>query len=153
EVRERRRRACVAPLLHRRTEGGSATGAASISRAAPRRRRRISDGAEVPRDPAPFFLTDGYEGRDGFTRRPRDGGVARMELTRREVLGASAAGVLAACVPAGWAGGVYASDAPEHPKMRIGIIALTDCSSIVMAHELGLFKKYGIDSTISKEAS
>ena len=53
----------------------------------------------------------------------------------------------------GWAGGAYASDAPETPKMRIGIIALTDCSSIVMAHELGLFKKHGIESTISKEAS
>ena len=42
---------------------------------------------------------------------------------------------------------------PETPKIRIGIIALTDCSSIVMAHELGLFKKYGIESVISKEAS
>jgi ABC-type nitrate/sulfonate/bicarbonate transport system substrate-binding protein len=31
-------------------------------------------------------------------------------------------------------------DGPETPKVRIGIIALTDCSSIVMAHELGLFK-------------
>jgi nitrate/nitrite transport system substrate-binding protein len=41
----------------------------------------------------------------------------------------------------------------EHPEMRFGIIALTDCSSIVMAHELGLFKKHGIESTISKEAS
>ena len=48
---------------------------------------------------------------------------------------------------------VYASDAPETPAVRIGIIALTDCSSIVMAHELGLFKKYGIEATISKEAS
>src|SRR5690348_17815944 len=37
--------------------------------------------------------------------------------------------------------------------MRFGIIALTDCSTIVMAHELGLFKKHGIESTISKEAS
>ena len=55
--------------------------------------------------------------------------------------------------PARWSGGVYASDAPETPKVRIGIIALTDCSSIVMAHELGLFKKHGIESTISKEAS
>lgn len=76
-----------------------------------------------------------------------------MDLTRREFVKASAAGALAAGVPAGWAGGVYASDAPEHAKMRIGIIALTDCSSIVMAHELGLFKKHGIESTISKEAS
>src|SRR5437899_2057437 len=56
-------------------------------------------------------------------------------------------------LPTGWAGGVYAADGPETPKVRIGIIALTDCSSIVMAHELGLFKKYGIESTLSKEAS
>ena len=76
-----------------------------------------------------------------------------MEITRREFVKASAVAALAAGVPAGWAGSVYASDAPEHPKMRIGIIALTDCSSIVMAHELGLFKKHGIESTISKEAS
>ena len=76
-----------------------------------------------------------------------------MDLARRDFMKASAAAMLAAGLPAGWAGGVYASDAPEHPKMRIGIIALTDCSSIVMAHELGLFKKHGIESTISKEAS
>ena len=56
-------------------------------------------------------------------------------------------------MPSGWVGGVYAADAPETTKIRFGIIALTDCSSIVMAHELGLFKKYGIESTISKEAS
>jgi nitrate/nitrite transport system substrate-binding protein len=37
--------------------------------------------------------------------------------------------------------------------VRIGIIALTDCASIVMAHELGLYAKYGIEATISKEAS
>jgi nitrate/nitrite transport system substrate-binding protein len=73
--------------------------------------------------------------------------------SRREFLQTSAAAVLAAGLPLGWAGGVYASDAPESPKVRIGIIALTDCSSIVMAHELGLFKKHGIESTISKEAS
>jgi nitrate/nitrite transport system substrate-binding protein len=76
--------------------------------------------------------------------------------TRRDFLAASTTGVLAALLaglPHGWVGGAYASDWPETPKVRIGIIALTDCSSIVMAHELGLFKKYGIESTISKEAS
>jgi nitrate/nitrite transport system substrate-binding protein len=76
-----------------------------------------------------------------------------MRTTRREFLKTAAAGALLAGLPAGWAGGAYAADGPETPKMRIGIIALTDCSSIVMAHELGLFKKYGIESTISKEAS
>ncbi len=76
-----------------------------------------------------------------------------MAVTRRDVLKLSTAAVLTAGLPLAWRGGAYASDAPEHPKMRFGIIALTDCSSIVMAHELGLFKKHGIDSTISKEAS
>ena len=64
----------------------------------------------------------------------------------------TAAGVLAG-VPKGWAGGVYADDSPETPDVRFGIIALTDCSSIVMAHELGYFKRFGINSVISKEAS
>jgi nitrate/nitrite transport system substrate-binding protein len=73
--------------------------------------------------------------------------------TRRKFLETTSAAAILAGVPAGWAGGVYAADGPETPKVRIGIIALTDCSSIVMAHELGLFKKYGIESTISKEAS
>ena len=74
-------------------------------------------------------------------------------MTRRDFVKTTAAAVLLAGVPLGWRGTAYASDAPETPKVRIGIIALTDCSSIVMAHELGLFKKHGIESTISKEAS
>src|SRR6195256_766154 len=76
-----------------------------------------------------------------------------VELTRREFVKTTAAAAVLAGVPLGWRGTAYASDAPETPKVRIGIIALTDCSSIVMAHELGLFKKHGIESTISKEAS
>jgi nitrate/nitrite transport system substrate-binding protein len=76
-----------------------------------------------------------------------------MNVTRREFLRTTTTAALLAGVPAGSAGGVYAGDGPETPKVRIGIIALTDCSSLVMAHELGLFKKHGIESTISKEAS
>src|SRR5206468_3860618 len=76
-----------------------------------------------------------------------------MDVTRRQFVKGTGAATLLAGVPMGWAGGVYAQDGPEAPKVRIGIIALTDCSSIVMAHELGLFKKHGIESTISKEAS
>src|SRR5438093_12990590 len=71
-----------------------------------------------------------------------------MTISRRSLLSGLMAGL-----PAGWAGGAYADDSPETTSVRFGIIALTDCSSIVMAHELGLFKKYGIDSIISKEAS
>ncbi|MGH9722328.1 MAG: CmpA/NrtA family ABC transporter substrate-binding protein [Bryobacteraceae bacterium] len=79
-----------------------------------------------------------------------------MATTRRNLLkraGGTAAARLLAGLPGGWAGGVYASDAPETPQMRFGIIALTDNASIVMAHELGLFKKFGINSVVSKEAS
>src|SRR5882724_8339632 len=56
-------------------------------------------------------------------------------------------------LPKGWVGSAYASDAPEISDVKFGIIALTDCSSIVVAHEKGLFKKYGINSTVSKGAS
>jgi nitrate/nitrite transport system substrate-binding protein len=76
--------------------------------------------------------------------------------TRRTFIkaaGTTSAGVLLSGLPGGWAGGVYASDAPETAAVKLGIIALTDCSPIVIAHELGYFKKFGIQSTISKEAS
>jgi nitrate/nitrite transport system substrate-binding protein len=79
-----------------------------------------------------------------------------LQPTRRTFLtrtGQTGLALLLAGLPHGWAGEVYASDAPETSNVRIGIIALTDCSSLVMAHELGLFKKYGIAATISKEAS
>jgi len=79
-----------------------------------------------------------------------------MKLSRRRFIQTTsqsiAAGILAG-VPAGWAGGAYADDSPETPDIRFGIIALTDCASIVMAHELGYFKKFGVRSVISKEAS
>jgi nitrate/nitrite transport system substrate-binding protein len=76
--------------------------------------------------------------------------------TRRTFIksaGTSTAAVLMSGLPSAWAGGVYASDAPEQPDVRLGIIALTDCAPIVIAHELGYFKKFGINSTVSKEAS
>jgi nitrate/nitrite transport system substrate-binding protein len=67
--------------------------------------------------------------------------------------GVSSAATLMSGLPAGWVGSVYADDSPEVSAMRFGMIALTDCAPIVMAHELGYFKKFGIQSTISKEAS
>jgi nitrate/nitrite transport system substrate-binding protein len=67
--------------------------------------------------------------------------------------GVSSAATLLSGLPTGWVGSVYADDSPEVSAMRFGMIALTDCAPIVMAHELGYFKKFGIESTISKEAS
>lgn len=77
-------------------------------------------------------------------------------LTRRSILrtGATAGlGALFSGLPQGWIGSAYADDSPEVPDLKFGMIALTDCSSIVVAHEKGLFKKYGINSTVSKGAS
>src|SRR5439155_23754657 len=56
-------------------------------------------------------------------------------------------------LPRGWIGSVYADDSPETATMKFGMIALTDCSPIVLAHEKGLFKKYGINSTVAKGAN
>lgn len=50
-------------------------------------------------------------------------------------------------------GPLASSEGPEVPDLRFGIIALTDCSPIVIAHEKGFFRKYGIRSTILKQAS
>jgi len=74
-------------------------------------------------------------------------------LSRRQFLKASGMTALLAGLPMGWLGRVFADDAPETPQIRIGIIALTDCSSIVVAYEKGFFKQHGLDVTVSKEAS
>ena len=78
-------------------------------------------------------------------------------LSRRKFISVStkttALGLLASGLPAGWVGAQTASQAPESPNVNFGIIALTDCSPIVIAHEKGLFKKYGINSTVTKGAS
>jgi nitrate/nitrite transport system substrate-binding protein len=74
-------------------------------------------------------------------------------ITRRSILRQAGLGALFSGLPTGWVGSAYADDSPEMPDVKLGIIALTDCSSIVVAHEKGLFKKYGVNSTVSKGAS
>jgi nitrate/nitrite transport system substrate-binding protein len=44
-------------------------------------------------------------------------------------------------------------EAPAGKKITLGIIPLTDCAPLVVAHEKGMFKKYGLNVEISKEAS
>ena len=41
----------------------------------------------------------------------------------------------------------------QNDPVKLGFIPLTDCSPIVMAKELGLFKKYGVDVVVTKESS
>jgi len=78
----------------------------------------------------------------------------RREFLRRSAASAGTLALWGALGPRAWAAGAApASDAPESPNVSFGIIALTDCSPIVIAHEKGLFKKYGINSTVTKGAN
>ncbi|MFI0492081.1 CmpA/NrtA family ABC transporter substrate-binding protein [Flavobacterium sp.] len=45
------------------------------------------------------------------------------------------------------------SNAQSKEPIKLGFIPLTDCSPIVMAKELGLFKKYGVEVIVTKESS
>ena len=41
----------------------------------------------------------------------------------------------------------------EKPQLTLGFIPLTDCAPLVIAREKGLFDKYGLDVSLSKETS
>ncbi len=42
---------------------------------------------------------------------------------------------------------------PHGEKIKLGFIPLTDCAPLVVAKEMGLFTKYGVDVELSKETS
>jgi len=88
--------------------------------------------------------------RRGSAEWPGDRGSGATAPSRRSFLGASVAALGAALLPGGR---LWASDAPEVGELRLGIIALTDCSPIVVAHEKGLFQKHGLRTVVSKSAS
>src|SRR5436309_5739219 len=91
------------------------------------------------------------------TGKSRRAGTARSTFSRRRFLASTTKGfglaALLGNLPRGWVGAAYATDAPEAADVRLGMIALTDCSPLVIAQEKGFFKKYGIRSTIVKGAS
>jgi len=76
------------------------------------------------------------------------------EFSRRDFLRLSIAGGAAMVLPS-LRNSVYAAGGEklEKTKLTLGIIPLTDCAPIVIAHEKGYFKKYGLETIISKEAS
>jgi nitrate/nitrite transport system substrate-binding protein len=82
---------------------------------------------------------------------PRKGRITRRSMLKR---GTAAAGLAMSGALPRWAQAITnADDAPETPEVTFGMIALTDCSPIVIAHEKGFFKKYGIQSRITKPAN
>lgn len=45
------------------------------------------------------------------------------------------------------------SGPPELTTVRLGLVPLTDCAPLVVAHEHGRFRKYGLDVVLSREPS
>jgi nitrate/nitrite transport system substrate-binding protein len=80
------------------------------------------------------------------------GAGAALGGCKSDASASAPASAAASPAPAGQAS-TASSSAPEVADLRFGMIALTDCSPIVIAHEKGLFKKYGINSTVIKGAS
>ena len=78
--------------------------------------------------------------------------MKRRTFIRNAIAGGSVAGLsslFSACTPKG----TGMPDSTTGRKIRIGFIPLTDCASVVMAHELGLYRKHGVDVEVSREAS
>ena len=75
--------------------------------------------------------------------------------TRRQVLRASSAAVLASAVRAAFPSGAFAQGSgPETTKAMLGYIALTDSAPLIIAKEKGMFAKYGMaDVEVAKQAS
>jgi len=48
---------------------------------------------------------------------------------------------------------LFSARSPQKEVIRLGFIPLTDCAPIVIAKELGLFAKYGVEVEVTKEAS
>jgi nitrate/nitrite transport system substrate-binding protein len=72
------------------------------------------------------------------------------------VAGTASAGLIAGCAgpskqPADSQTGSGSADAAK--PIKLGFIPLTDCASVVMAHELGLYAKHGVNVVVEKQAS
>lgn len=61
--------------------------------------------------------------------------------------------LLESCSPGETKAGPNADGSSDAPVIKLGIIPLTDCAPLVIALEKGIFKKYGLNVQISKEAS
>jgi len=80
---------------------------------------------------------------------------SRRDFLKASMVGGlSAAGVLG-MVPGSLRSAAHAGEkgGPEKKDVTFGIIPLTDCAPIVVAAEKGYFRKYGLNATVSKEAS
>ena len=83
----------------------------------------------------------------------------RRDVVRALALGM--AGTAGGSFIAGCAGDAKSADTattadgapPDDKPIKLGFIPLTDCASVVMAHELGLYAKHGVNVVVEKQAS
>jgi nitrate/nitrite transport system substrate-binding protein len=78
--------------------------------------------------------------------------MKRRAFLQKVIVGGGLAGASATLFSACSSPGA-ASTSGKGKKIKIGFIPLTDCASVVMAYELGLYAKHGVDVEVSKEAS
>ncbi len=74
---------------------------------------------------------------------PLFNGVLGSGVTRRDFLKSSIAAAAASAVPYS---ALAAKDKKWDPVIRLGYIPITDAAALLTAHEMGFFKKQGIDS-------
>jgi nitrate/nitrite transport system substrate-binding protein len=79
--------------------------------------------------------------------------MKRRTFLRNAIAGSSMAGLSSSFFSGCTAKGTGMSDSATNSKIRIGFIPLTDCASVVMAHELALYRKHGVEVEVSREAS
>ncbi len=75
------------------------------------------------------------------------------DTSRRSFLKTAGATVAGAAVAGGLPRAFAQTVSTQKRAVNIGFIPLTDCASVVMAQELGYYKKYGVDVNIIKQAS
>src|SRR5688572_16391931 len=88
-----------------------------------------------------------------MTKTPKAIAAAEPGLNRRQAITAAAATIAAAktLLPNG---AFAAGPGPEVSKARLGFIALTDASPLIIAKEKGFFTKHGLpDVEVLKQAS
>lgn len=89
--------------------------------------------------------------RRGFLRGAAGAAALALAPGVLTACGSSAAATPAAGTSA--QGSAAPAQVKSRGKIKLGFIALTDCASVVMAHELGLYAKHGVDVEVVKQAS
>jgi len=79
--------------------------------------------------------------------------VTTVETSRRRFLKTAGATVAATAVTATLPRAFAQIASTQKKAINIGFIPLTDAASVIMAEELGYYKKYGVDVNLVKQAS